>query len=98
MKIDPISTHERAVIIAHLASRGKWTDKRNGCTVSMARFEDTEQVHYFVHAGHRKQSGLASSLDGAIEMCNTLLTLPRTPEPTAGRAVRDDPIARERRL
>jgi hypothetical protein len=90
MKIDPISTHERAIIIAQLANVGKWQSRRMGALVRMVRFQSANgcQLRYSVTVRTRVITDTAPTVYAAVEACNQIIR-GRHLDPPAGRAVKD---------
>jgi len=92
MKVDPISTHERSLIIHHLAACGKWQGNRSGAQVSMARYTTVDQrelIQYSVAIKHWAVSAQASTVFDAVEQVNEIIRGRQITPPLAGRAARD---------
>lgn len=86
MKIDPISIHERALIIRHLAEHGTWEATRSGRHVRIVRYKTPRgsQVHYSVNLRTALTvSARAHTVADAIREINT--TLSGGPRPVAPR-------------
>ena len=93
MKIDAISTTERATIIAKLAARGKWKGERMGALVEFARIK-TATGHVIQYAvtirRHSVCYARAATVADAVTACNHLIAVHvPAPVPTDGR--RADP-------
>jgi hypothetical protein len=91
MKIQAISNHERATIIAHLSKHPLWKAERLGASVEIARFTPNaktgEAVLYSVTmAGARLAHARADTVFDACEDINDMIDSHRTaPPPPAGR-------------
>jgi hypothetical protein len=91
MKIQAISNHERATIIAHLAKHPLWKAERMGASVEIARFTPNsktgESVLYSVTmAGERLAHAKADTVFDACEDINDMIAAHRkAPDPPAGR-------------
>jgi hypothetical protein len=75
MKTDPISVHERSLIIRHLARYGNWRAKRRGAKVRLARFETLwgTRIQYWVVIRHKSFAGPASTVYEAVEEVNQII-------------------------
>lgn len=84
MKIDPISNHERAYIIAQLARTGKWAAKRMGAEVRIVRFksESGNRIQYAIRLKSAWVHGQEPTAARAIAAVNeTLIGSPRRQAP-----------------
>lgn len=74
MKSDAISTHERALIIRHLAEHGKWQATRLDAEVCIARIRTLKpkrwSIHYYVLSDGVKATGVRRTVAEAIETIN----------------------------
>lgn len=90
VKIDAISTHERALIISHLKVHEKWEATRLGaevCIVKIRTQDRKTQIHYSVeHRSHadavRRSAGIRETVGDAVVAINEAIALkPRPPRP-----------------
>ncbi len=90
MKIDPISTHERSLIIRQLEVCGKWSGERMGAWVHMVRFKTAAGgvVYVTVKLGYVVVTQRCKTVAQACDEVNALVR-GRPREPLAGRVVRD---------
>jgi len=88
MKVDPISTHERALIIHHLAACGKWQGTKMGAQIALTRYTTVDQrelIQYSVQIRHWAVSGQAKTVFDAIEEVNQAIRRRQVTPPLAGR-------------
>lgn len=87
MKTEPISTHERTLIIRQLASTGKWIANRGGAKVEIARIKTPtgNQIHYSVTMDHVVVTDRAITVKDAVDAANQIIR-GRAPIPASGRS------------
>jgi hypothetical protein len=76
MKISPISTIERALIIRQLAQHGKWEGTRFGAHIRLFRYKTAagNKVQYVVGRGPLNVAGEAQNVGNAIRDINSLIS------------------------
>lgn len=75
MKIDAISTHERALIIHQLEERGKWHGERMGAQVWIARVKTAHggEIHYTVTIGRTVVNAKCKTVGEAVAEVNSVI-------------------------
>ena len=77
MKLEAISTHERALIIQHLSRFGDWEANRLGAHVRIARYRTAggtkTMIQFAVGRGKFNQHGNAPTVGEAVDEINKLV-------------------------
>jgi hypothetical protein len=75
MKTDPISTHERSLIIRQLARYGNWRARRMGAHVRLVRLQSPggARILFSITRRHQTVSQQTPTVFDAIEQCNQII-------------------------
>lgn len=81
MKIEPISRHERTIIVQHLKAQGRWKATRMGAHVCIIRFRARqtptgplcECIRYSVNRGYETISKRAATVGAAVDQINSII-------------------------